>query len=411
MDVRLPDGTIIRNVPEGTTRAELTERLKRNGYNVSSLIEEEPERTIGGYAKEALKGLVPGAVGLGETAIAGAAAILPEEQEQAVRRAVSSVAEPIREAFAPAEGYEDTTVRKLSEAVGSTLPFFPLGALGLAGRAAAVGLGVGAGAGEARLRAEEEGATEDERGTATALGIVPGALEAAPPLRILRRLGFGDEALQEVAGLVPTLRRVATAGGEEALQEASSQVFQNLIAKGVYDPEAAALGGVGEAAAMGGGAGAVIGAIMELAIGRRSRGVTPAEEQPTEDLEELDYGTTPPIEPKPTQPKPAALAEPGQMELPLDGEAAQIPMFPEEPVEPSRGMYIPAEEVLSEFRPRSREYREAARDLGLRLDKRGDLKPDQFVFDQPEAREYKLIYTDPDGNEVSKLFGTVEAQQ
>ena len=32
MDVRLPDGTIIRNVPDGTTREQLTAKLKANGY-------------------------------------------------------------------------------------------------------------------------------------------------------------------------------------------------------------------------------------------------------------------------------------------------------------------------------------------------------------------------------------------
>jgi len=34
MDVRLPDGTIIQNVPDGTTRAQLVERLQRNGMAV-----------------------------------------------------------------------------------------------------------------------------------------------------------------------------------------------------------------------------------------------------------------------------------------------------------------------------------------------------------------------------------------
>jgi len=34
MDVRLPDGTLIQNVPEGTTKAELVAKLQRNGYNV-----------------------------------------------------------------------------------------------------------------------------------------------------------------------------------------------------------------------------------------------------------------------------------------------------------------------------------------------------------------------------------------
>lgn len=34
MDVRMPDGTLIRNVPDGTTKAQLVERLRRNGYSV-----------------------------------------------------------------------------------------------------------------------------------------------------------------------------------------------------------------------------------------------------------------------------------------------------------------------------------------------------------------------------------------
>lgn len=34
MDVRLPDGTIIRNVPDGTTKEQLTAKLKANGYNL-----------------------------------------------------------------------------------------------------------------------------------------------------------------------------------------------------------------------------------------------------------------------------------------------------------------------------------------------------------------------------------------
>ena len=34
MDVRLPDGTVISNVPDGTTKAQLVERLQANGMNV-----------------------------------------------------------------------------------------------------------------------------------------------------------------------------------------------------------------------------------------------------------------------------------------------------------------------------------------------------------------------------------------
>jgi enamine deaminase RidA (YjgF/YER057c/UK114 family) len=37
MDVRLPDGTVIRGVPDGTSKADLTAKLARNGYDVSKL--------------------------------------------------------------------------------------------------------------------------------------------------------------------------------------------------------------------------------------------------------------------------------------------------------------------------------------------------------------------------------------
>jgi hypothetical protein len=37
MDVRLPDGTVIKNVPDGMSKADLTAKLKSNGYDVSKL--------------------------------------------------------------------------------------------------------------------------------------------------------------------------------------------------------------------------------------------------------------------------------------------------------------------------------------------------------------------------------------
>ena len=118
-----------------------------------------PQTTMLGGAKELFKGLVPGAVNLVESAAIGASALLPEDMETSAREKIESVATAAKAPFAAAPGYEESTPRKLIEALGSTLPFLAAGPLGLAGRAAAVGLGVGAGAGEARTRAEEAGAT------------------------------------------------------------------------------------------------------------------------------------------------------------------------------------------------------------------------------------------------------------
>ncbi len=263
--VALPDGRTVEfpdDVPKDKAAAIIRQQFPEL---------EAPQTTVLGNVKEAFKGLVPGAVGLLESAATGASALLPEDMEKSVREKIKSVATAVKEPFAAAPGYEDTVTRKLSEAVGSTAPFLLAGPFGLAGRAAAVGMGVGAGAGESRVRAEQEGATGEQRGTATALGIIPGALEAFAPIRILSRIPTASKA----AG-VEAVKRALVAGGEEAAQEAASGFAQNLIARGVYKPEQALIEGLGEQAAYGGATGAIVQGLMDLALGRRARGATPA---------------------------------------------------------------------------------------------------------------------------------------
>jgi hypothetical protein len=212
--------------------------------------------TIGGQTKEFFKGLIPGAVGLGEAATAGAAALLPEEMEKGVRGYVGKKAEGVRKAFAPEVGYEETVPRKLGEAVGSTLPFFALGPLGAAGVATGVGVGVAAGAGEARQRAEEAGVTGSDRAMATALGIGPGLLDmVAPELKVAKGI----------------IGRALVKGGVEGATEAAQQVSQNLIAKGIYKPDQPILAGAGEEGAYGAGAGALSSFLLDAALGRRVR--------------------------------------------------------------------------------------------------------------------------------------------
>ena len=215
--------------------------------------------TIGGQTKEFFKGLVPGAVNLGEAAVTGASALLPEETEQDVRKYVGKKAEGVRKAFAPELGYEDAVPRKLGEAVGSTLPFFALGPLGGAGLVAGTGIGVAAGAGEARQRAEESGVKGSDRALATALGIGPGLLDmVAPELKIAKGI----------------IGRALVKGGVEGATEAAQQVSQNLIAKGIYKPDQPILAGAGEEGAYGAGAGALSSFLLDAALGRRARTTT-----------------------------------------------------------------------------------------------------------------------------------------
>jgi len=259
--IRLPDGTLVNNIPDDLNPLDAKRRI------IAAYPQFAPETTILGQAGEAIKGLVPGAIGLIETGVAGASALLPEEYEEAVRAKTKEIATAAKKPFEASIGYEDTVGRKLGEAIGSTIPFLAAGPFGLAGRAAAVGLGTAAGAGEARTRAEAEGATAEQRSAATGYGIIPGAAEAFAPLRILGRLG--DDI---VGGGVAYVKRALVAGGEEAAQEAASGFAQNLIAKGIYKPEQELIEGLGEQAAYGGATGAIVQGLLDLAIGRRARG-------------------------------------------------------------------------------------------------------------------------------------------
>ena len=228
---------------------------------------EPKETTVGGNVKEFFKGIVPGAIGLAESAAVGASALLPEDAEKATRQFVKETAASARKPFEAGAGYEESVGRKFGEAVGSTVPFLASAPFGIAGRIAGTALGVGAGAGEARGRAEEGAATAGERGLATALGAGVGVTEMFAPMRILSRLA--DPIKQ---GAAAQIKRALIAGGEEGAQEAASQIAQNLIAKGIYKPEQAIIEQVGESAAYGGATGALIQGLLDLAIGRRGVG-------------------------------------------------------------------------------------------------------------------------------------------
>ncbi len=221
------------------------------------LPEPPPKTTIGGEVKEAFKGIVPGAVGLAETAGAGIAALFPEDTEKAARAKLREIATSISEPFAAAPGYEDTIGRNIGQGLGSTLPFVLTGPFGMAGRAAAVGLGAAAGAGEARQAAEAKGVTGEDRALATALGTPVGLLDI-----FIREVPFAKNIIYTA------LKR----GGVEGATEAAQKVAQNLIAKGVYDPSQPIFAGSGEEGAYGAGVGALASLLVDMTIGRRARG-------------------------------------------------------------------------------------------------------------------------------------------
>ena len=269
----LPDGTSV-TIREGESPQAAWARAQQMYPEAFAPKAKPPaETTIGGGIKELFKGLAPGAINLAESAAIGASALLPEDTEKAVAAKARELAKSARAPFAAAPGYEDSVLRKLGEAGGSTIPFLALGPFGLAGRAGMAALGTGAGAGEARTRAEQDGATADQRGTATALGAVVGVSEMFAPMRILGRVSEPAKA-----GATAFVKRALQAGGEEAAQEAAAQAAQNMIAKGIYKPEQEIIESVGESAAYGGAVGAIAQGLLDLAIGRRAKGATVKDE-------------------------------------------------------------------------------------------------------------------------------------
>lgn len=267
--IAAPDGyTYDIEGPDDANEHSLFEMARRASQErqLADLNKVEPERTFGGHAKELLKGIPAGALGLVETAGTGIAALLPEETEKSFRQGMKENLAGAKEYLAAAPGYEDAMSRKFSEGLGSTIPFALAGPLGWAGRAASVGVGAAAGAGEARERAEATGATADERAKATAMGIAPGLLDFLP-----------FAAAEKAVGRI---RRAMIAGGYEGATEAAQQIAQNAIAKSVYDPEAALLEGSGEAAGYGGAVGAFAQALIDAALHRKGpKGKTPPPEE------------------------------------------------------------------------------------------------------------------------------------
>lgn len=323
--VALPDGRTVEfpdDLPKDKAAAVIRQQFPDLGA---------PETTAFGQVKEGFKGIVPGAIGLLESAATGASALLPEDMEKSAREKIKSVATAAKEPFTAAPGYEDSVGRRVGEGLGSFIPAVPLALMGAPGVVGGVGLGLAAGAGEAREAAEAKGATAQQRSTATALGTIPGGFDTAVDMALAAFPGGAGKAL----GMI---RRAVMTAGIEGGTEAAQKVAQNAIAKNVYDPNQALLEGSGEEGAYGAGVGALASVLLDMAIpGRRARGAK----------------TTPDETPPPA-------AEPGAQLPPDAAPGTQGTLFsPEE-----MGKPVPAPKAPKEVEP-STAVPEGQQDLGL----------------------------------------------
>ena len=328
-DFYVPDDVPDEQIPFVAARAY---RLKQLGVDVTQP-PPPPERTLGGYLGEIPRGIAGGAAGLIESGLTGASFLLPEEQEQAARASIARGGQAVQDAIGPKANYRDTPFSKLMQATGSTLPMLAMAPFGIAGLAAGVGTGIAAGAGQAAQRATAAGATEDQISEAAGLGMLPGALEFFPPAVILGRFNTLRKAVGDktATNIMARLGRVGGAGAGEGLQEVVSEIGQNLIAQGVYDPDTGTFTGTGESFGYGAGVGALIQGLMELAIRGRPR-PGPADQEPRPGPADQE----PLLALPPPQPK---LPAPEQLALPApEGIAGLLPAPPKkgapEPIEP-----------------------------------------------------------------------------
>lgn len=223
MDVRLPDGTIISNVPEGTTRADLVTKLQKNGMAVpADWLQQSapaaPSNPVQDAGRAVNRGIsdLPRQVGLasryGLEGLANAAQVFTEPVAGLMRMAGINTA-PLGQVATSA-----------ADAIGLPKPRDELERV--VGDATRLVAGAGGALGSAQQLAKLPGM----------IGSIGGALSTAPMAQLssaagggglsgLSREGGGDELQQAAAGLIggvaggfaPGLVQGATAGVKRAL--------------------------------------------------------------------------------------------------------------------------------------------------------------------------------------------------
>lgn len=228
---------------------------------------------VGNYIGEFPKGIVRGVVGAAESVGLAAAPYVPESIfGRGAREGYREGLRGLAYALKPQEdlGLEGNISGGLGQAVGS---FIPAAAAGLATGNPYVPFAImsAQGAGEATDRAAQGDATLGQQRAAGLLGAGVGLLGGIVPARLVKAVGE-----PVTLTIIDRLRRAATEGGIEGATEVAEGIAQNLIAKGIYDPEQGVFTGSGEAFGYGAGTGALVKGLLDLAIPGKSR--APAQE-------------------------------------------------------------------------------------------------------------------------------------
>lgn len=279
MNVELPDGTIIEGVPEGTTKAQLVQKLTANGMNVPAEWM-APKPTVGSMFKDELMTSLPGSVARGVKDVidtgAGWLSNLGGSDEAARIKAMNQQGKA--DFSAAQERTGNTVVPAVGRVAGNIIATAPVTAFGGAaataaglprlgsaiasggmatGRAAAPGLAAKAAdlgirsAGGAIAGGTSAGLVDPE--TAGTGAMIGGALPVvAPAVRavgagIRRSLGattgVGDEALSQAyqagkAGGKQAKQFTTAMRGESSIDDALTMAKQNIAKMGEQKQQA-----------------------------------------------------------------------------------------------------------------------------------------------------------------------------
>ena len=272
-----------KGTPEFETVAKAYRLAKGTGEAVAQEVtpEEKPEETpsIGSQLYGAIPEIAKGFTrGLTVDPISGASSLA----YNAARAADPSMARFEDTGFgkklAKAQEYlapdDNGLITQAASGLGSLLSFIPGGlAKGALKVASLVGQSTSLASEEARARADQatlEGkpVSAKQQLTSQLMAAPTGLLELIPAERLARPIKaiFSKVKIDDIEQYAPTIfnriKSVVTTGSEEALQEASSNIIQDLIQQGIYDPNLK----IGESALANAEMGGTVGALAQTAV-------------------------------------------------------------------------------------------------------------------------------------------------
>jgi hypothetical protein len=298
MNVTLPNGTVVTDVPDDITQKDLARIAVSNGLaapeDFGDLLD---ETTVLGAIGEAGKRLV-GGIATGTARVGtGLAELIPGVDDEAAQAVQRDVDEFVADKLAYDPAYDESYIPQVGEVVGEMGPmvasmFIPGGAVARATQLATmIGPAVSEG-GMDRAEYEErtgEALSTAERLTAKGADVGLGMLERLGiPTRILKGLPRGFFDRPEANPILRRMESMIASGLQEGVQEVGQGIARDITTLAIYDPDRKIADSVIEDFTLGGGAGAVLDLAIGLAQtplrGRKGRAPKPIEEMTEEEV-------------------------------------------------------------------------------------------------------------------------------